>query len=114
MEWIGPRPSTGLRLAVPDRSVCMPLPAAMVLFAVVWFVCLFAILPLRLRTQDESGSTVPGTPASAPTDFDLVRKLRKVTLVATIVWVGLCAIIVLDLLTLSDIDIAGRLNLRPD
>ena len=40
--------------------------SAAVVFAVVWFLTLFVVLPIGLRTQDEAGRIEPGTPASAP------------------------------------------------
>ena len=46
----------------------MTITAAVVLFAVVWFMVFFIVLPLRLTTQGDAGSVVPGTPKSAPRD----------------------------------------------
>ena len=37
--------------------------AALVLFAVIWFLVLFVVLPLRLETQGDRGEKVPGTQA---------------------------------------------------
>jgi predicted secreted protein len=57
----------------------MTITAAFVLFAVLWFLALLTILPLRVRTQGEDGAVVPGTPSSAPTDADIRRKLAWAT-----------------------------------
>jgi len=35
-------------------------------YFVLWWVVLFAVLPIGLRTQHDAGVVVPGTPASAP------------------------------------------------
>ena len=40
---------------------------AIAIYVLMWWVVLFAVLPLGVRTQGEDGSVVPGTPESAPT-----------------------------------------------
>jgi predicted secreted protein len=83
--------------------------AALVLYLVFWFMCLFIILPLRLQSQDEAGDVVPGTPASAPDDPKLKKKFLWVTIVATLVWIPVVAIIVTGVITIEDIDFFDRL-----
>jgi predicted secreted protein len=51
-------------------------------YFVVWWLTLFAILPIGLRTQDEDESVVPGTVASAPTRFRAGRVMLLTTLVS--------------------------------
>lgn len=92
----------------------MPIPAALVLLAIIWFVCLFAILPLKLRTQDEAGSVIPGTPASAPKTINLIAKVRLVTLVSVVIWIPLCAVIISGVVSIADIDVVDRLGLRAE
>ena len=53
----------------------MTITGAIVLFAVIWFVTLLVALPIGLRTQEEVGEVTPGTPASAPADPRIGRKL---------------------------------------
>ena len=65
-----------------------------VLYAVIWFLTLFVVLPLRLTTQGDAGSVVPGTPAGAPTDAGMKRRLMVTTLAAAAVW-GVAAVIIL-------------------
>ena len=60
----------------------MTITAAIVLFAVIWFLTLFVVLPIGLRTQGEDGEVVPGTPSSAPANPRLRRKFFWVTLIA--------------------------------
>ena len=55
--------------------------SALVLFTVVWFVTLLVALPIGVRTQGEAGEVVPGTPASAPVDAMIRRKMLWVTVV---------------------------------
>lgn len=87
----------------------MNITAAIVLFAVLWFLALLTILPIRVRTQGEDGSVVPGTPASAPTDANIRRKLAWATVVAVVLWVPIVAVIVWGGFTIRDIDIWGRM-----
>ena len=45
----------------------MSLPLGLALYFLIWWIVLFAILPLtRGETQGEAGDVVPGTPESAP------------------------------------------------
>jgi len=81
----------------------------LVVYVVVWFLTLFVVLPLNVRSQSEDGSIVPGTPGSAPTDPMIRTKLKWVTLVATLIWAALCAFIQWGGLTIHDIDIWGRM-----
>jgi predicted secreted protein len=39
---------------------------ATAIYFIVWWTVLFAVLPIGLRTQEEEGHVVPGTPESAP------------------------------------------------
>ena len=82
----------------------MTIGAALVLFAVVWFMVLFVILPLRLETQGEKGEVVKGTPASAPESVNLWRKAFWVTVVSVVVWAILATIIVFQLVPLEWFD----------
>lgn len=87
----------------------MNVASAIVVYAVVWFLTLFVVLPIGLRTQGESGEVVPGTPASAPSGAVMRRKFLIVTLAATVVWAAICAAIVWSGLTIRDLDVWGRM-----
>lgn len=63
------------------------------MYFVVWWICLFAILPLRVRTQGEAGEVVPGTPASAPARPALLLKAAINTVVSAVVFAGLLALL---------------------
>lgn len=82
----------------------MTIGAALVLFAVVWFMVLFVILPLRLTSQEESGTVVPGTPPSAPTDPKLGKKALWTTAVTVVIWGALVAVIVSGVIPLDTFD----------
>ncbi|MCY3880124.1 MAG: DUF1467 family protein [Rhodobacteraceae bacterium] len=86
----------------------MSLAAALVLYAVIWFLCLFIMLPIRIKTQNESGRITPGTPPSAPTDPMLKAKLKWTTLMAAVIWLPIVIIIASGIISVADIDIFGR------
>ena len=86
----------------------MAITSALVLLAVIWFLVLFLVLPFRLVTQDEAGEVAPGTPRSAPTNPQIRRKAKIVTLSALPLWVLACAIIISGAITISDIDMFHR------
>lgn len=64
----------------------MGLTLALVLYLFIWWITLFAVLPFNVRTQEEEGSVVPGTPESAPARPRILRIFLINTVVATIVF----------------------------
>ena len=52
------------------------------IYFVVWWLCLFIVLPIGVRTQDEEGETTLGTVGSAPTRPMLGRKALAATVMA--------------------------------
>jgi predicted secreted protein len=56
------------------------------LYFIIWWVVLFAVLPIGVRTQGEDGLVVPGTPSSAPTTPRLMKIAGTTTLVAGLVF----------------------------
>ncbi|MBI1385003.1 MAG: DUF1467 family protein [Rhizobiales bacterium] len=81
----------------------MSLTFALAIYFVVWWIVLFAILPIGVRTQGESGEVVPGTPASAPTSPRLLRKVLMTTVVASVVFAGIYIIITERLIDLDSL-----------
>ena len=88
----------------------MSISAAFVLFAVVWFMVLFIVLPLRLATQGDLGKVEPGTPAGAPAGFVMRRKLRLTTLVSVVVWALLAGVILSGAISVRDFDLRGTMG----
>jgi predicted secreted protein len=87
----------------------MTITAAIVLYAVIWFLSLLVALPIGLRSQEEAGEVAPGTPASAPADPMIRRKMAWVTLVTTLLWAIIAATILWSGLTVRDIDFFHRM-----
>ncbi len=88
----------------------MGITSAIVLFAVVWFMVFFVVLPLRLTTQGEAGEVVPGTHKSAPAELNLRRKLRVTTLWAVVIWALLAGILLSGAISVRDIDWFDRMS----
>ncbi len=86
----------------------MTITAALVLFAVLWFMLLFMALPLGQRSQEEDGERVAGTPASAPINPMIGKKMFWITVVAVVLWVPLCLFIVYGPVTIAGLDFYGR------
>lgn len=88
----------------------MSITAAMVLFAVIWFMLFLMILPLRLKTQGDTGTIVPGTHASAPENPEIKRKVKITTLIAIPLWGIIAAIILTGAITVRDFDWFNQLG----
>jgi predicted secreted protein len=86
----------------------MQITSALVLLAVIWFTVLFVVLPMNIRTQGETGDVVPGTPRSAPSDPQLKRKAKLITLISVPIWIVACAIIATGTITVDDFDLYKR------
>ena len=86
----------------------MTLAFALSMYLVIWWIVLFAILPIGVRTQSDDGDITPGTAESAPHNPKLLPKLLGTTVVAGIVFAALYVIIVHHVITLDDIPFLPR------
>ena len=82
----------------------MTITAIIVLFAVIWFMTLYISLPIGMKSQGDVGEVVPGTPASAPSEFRIKRKLMWVTIIAVPIWLGICAVIWTTTMGMGELD----------
>lgn len=73
----------------------MNLTGGIVLYAVLWFLTLFVVMPIGQKSQADEGQIVPGTPAGAPANLKFKRKLIMTTIFTTVVW-GILAWIILS------------------
>jgi len=55
-------------------------------YILFWWVCLFAVLSIGLKTQDEMGEVVDGTEPSAPAKLRIGRSLLLNTVVSAILF----------------------------
>ncbi|MGG7646027.1 DUF1467 family protein [Rhodovulum sp. YNF3179] len=86
----------------------MQITSALVLYAVIWFMVLFLAIQFRITSQEESGEIVPGTPASAPVNLQMKKRLLWVTGISLALWVPICAVIISGVITVESIDIFNR------
>ena len=84
--------------------------SALVLFAVIWTLVFFIVLPLRLETQGEAGEIVPGTHASSPANFNIKRKAKVTTLWALPIWAVIAGVILSGAITIRDLDWFERMS----
>lgn len=92
----------------------MAITSALVLFAVIWFMVLFVVLPQKLRTQGEDGKIEPGTHAGAPANLNMRRKIWVTTGISAVLWVVIFSVIVSGIVTVDDISGLARFLGRPD
>ena len=77
--------------------------SAIVLYCSIWAVVFFMVLPLGIVSQQEAGEVEPGTPASAPTEAMIARKILITSAVATALFAAAWSVIHFHLFTLADI-----------
>lgn len=87
----------------------MGITSAIVLFAVIWFMTFFIVLPIRLKTQGDVGEIVPGTQAGAPHEHNLKKKALITTAIAVILWCIIAGIILTGTITVRDFDWFNRM-----
>lgn len=83
--------------------------SAVVLFAVVWAMVFFVVLPLRMTSQGDTGEIVPGTHASAPADAQIGRKAKITTLWALPIWAVIAGTILSGAIGVRDFDWFNRM-----
>jgi len=88
----------------------MAITSSFVLFAVIWFMLFLMILPMRLKTQGESGEVVRGTHASSPENPQIKKKAKITTLITLVLWAVISYLIIFDIVTAKDIDWMGMMN----
>lgn len=92
----------------------MTITSAIVLYAVLWFLTLFLVLPFKVVTQAEKGEIVQGTPESAPHEAGMGRKLRLATIIATLLWAAISAVIMSGTIGIRDFDFRGKMPPEAD
>jgi predicted secreted protein len=66
---------------------------AVPMFITIWFVVLFAILPIGIHSQRESGTYVEGTDPGAPVNPQLLKKALLTTIASLIVFAVLMVVL---------------------
>jgi predicted secreted protein len=91
----------------------MNLTGGIVLFAVIWFLVFFIALQIRPGSQAEAGEIVPGTPAGAPANVQMKRKVIWTTMITIVLWSVIAWVILSGAVTLKDIDWFDRIDTTP-
>ena len=87
----------------------MSLAFAAAIYFIVWWIVLFAMLPIGVKTTEEVGEkNTPGFADSAPHRPNLLPKMIATTIVSAIIFAGLYAIIAHHVITLDDIPFFPR------
>ncbi|MGH6865184.1 MAG: DUF1467 family protein [Methyloceanibacter sp.] len=82
----------------------MSISFALAIYFIIWWIVLFAMLPFGVRTHEEAGEkAAPGIAESAPFMPKLFPKMVATTVVASLIFAGVYAIIVHHVITLDDI-----------
>lgn len=91
----------------------MSIVSAIVLFAVIWFMVMFIVLPIRVQSQAEAGERVAGTPVGAPSSaFSMKRKMVTTTWVSVVVFAAIASVIIWGGITVEDLDFFNRMDRR--
>ena len=77
--------------------------SGLVLFAVIWFMTFFVVLPFRIKTQGDLGETLPGTHAGAPEHHHLRPKALITTVIAVLLWGIIAGIILSGAISVDDV-----------
>ena len=88
----------------------MSIVSGLVLYAVIWFMVLFVLLPIGLETQGDRGEIEPGTHAGAPANFNLRKKVLTATWISAILWAVIAAVIFSGLISVRDLDVFDRMR----
>ena len=62
--------------------------SAFAVYFIIWWIVLFAVLPLGMRSQQEEGDITLGTVESAPARFRGGRVVLLTTLIAAVIFGG--------------------------
>jgi len=65
-----------------------------VVYLLIWWIVLFAVLPIGVRGQAEEGNIVPGSEPGAPVDSQMKKKIIMTTIIATLIWAVICCVII--------------------
>ena len=78
--------------------------SGLVLYIVIWAMCFFVALPIKVSTQGDEGRVLQGTHAGAPEHHHLKKKALWTTLAAAVIWGIVAAIILNGWITVDDVE----------
>lgn len=82
----------------------MGIGSTLAIYFIVWWLCLFAVLPFGVRSPAEAGATPdPGTDPGAPVRPLLLRKALATSLLAIVVTAGVLYLVRSGTIRLEDL-----------
>jgi predicted secreted protein len=66
----------------------MSLVSGIAVYFILWWLCLFVVLPFGVSGQEETDAVTPGTDPGAPRRPLLFRKVLATTLLAAVIFAG--------------------------
>ncbi|MGI3168646.1 DUF1467 family protein [Pseudooceanicola sp. C21-150M6] len=88
----------------------MGITSAIVLFAVIWWLTLLCVVPLRMKTQQDMGEVTPGTQSGAPEVHHLKAKLWITTGISAVLFAIIAGVILSGWITIEDLDMFHRMG----
>lgn len=89
----------------------MTLPTGIAIYFIVWWVCLFVVLPFGVRNAHEEGVAVePGHESGAPVSPMLFKKVIATTLLASAVFALIWGQMTYGWIAFEDIPYLGNLS----
>jgi predicted secreted protein len=83
----------------------MSLVSSIAIYFVLWWLCLFVVLPFGVKGQHETDAVEPGTDPGAPVRPMLLWKVLATTILAAIVFAGIYLYFGVYEMTLEDLPI---------
>jgi predicted secreted protein len=81
----------------------MSLVSGIAIYFIIWWLVLFVVLPIGVRSQHEAGDITLGTDHGAPVRPMLVRKAIITSLIAAIIFAGVYVAFVVYGFSLEDL-----------
>lgn len=78
-------------------------PSWLAIYVIIWWTTLFAILPLGVRSQIESGDVLPGSEPGAPVLPAMGRKMLLTTVISAVVFGGYYFVYTRKLVSIDDL-----------
>ena len=72
----------------------MSLFSAVIVYLLIWWVTLFAVLPIGVRGQAEDGNIIQGSEPGAPVHSRMKYKIILTSLISLGIWAIVCLIII--------------------
>jgi predicted secreted protein len=81
----------------------LSLAGSIAVFFVLWWLCLFVVLPFGARSQHDTDDATPGTERGAPHQPLILRRVLATTALAAIIFAGIYLYFGVYQLTLEDL-----------